>query len=48
MIGHASRWRGRRVIESETPLGHGGAVRDITEEDVLAFVLKELEPFVER
>ena len=36
------------MIESETPLGHGGAVRDLTEEDVLAFVMKELEPLVER
>jgi hypothetical protein len=48
VIGHASRARGRRVTESETPLGQGGAVRDLTEEDVLAFVMKELEPFVER
>ena len=48
VIGHASRGRGRRVTESETPLGHGGAVRDLTEEDVLAFVMKELEPLVER
>jgi hypothetical protein len=24
VIGHASRGRGRRVTESETPLGHGG------------------------
>jgi hypothetical protein len=48
VIGHASRGRGRRVTESVTPLGHGGAVRDLTEEDVLAFVMKELEPFVER
>jgi hypothetical protein len=48
VIGHASRGRGRRVMESEAPLGRGGAVRDLTEEDVLAFVMKELEPLVER
>jgi hypothetical protein len=48
VIGHASRGRGRRVTESERPLGHGGAVRDLTEEDVLGFVMKELEAFVER
>lgn len=48
VIGHASRGRGRRVIESEAPLGHGGAVRDLTEEDVLAFVMRELEPLVDR
>ena len=44
---HASRSRGRRVTETETPIG-GGAVREIAEEDVLAAVLKELELMVER
>jgi hypothetical protein len=48
VIGRASRGRGRRVMESETPLGHGGVIRDLTEEDVLTFVMKELEPLVER
>ena len=48
VVGHASHGRGRRVTESQTPLGRGGAVRDLTEEDVLAFVMKELEAFVER
>ncbi|MEO8260569.1 MAG: hypothetical protein ABI868_24710 [Acidobacteriota bacterium] len=48
VIGHTSRGRGRRVTASETPLGHGGPVRTLTEEDVLAFVMKELEPLVER
>jgi hypothetical protein len=36
------------VTETEVQLGSGGPVRDLTEEDVLAFVLKELEPFVDR
>jgi len=43
--GHASRSRGRRVIESEGPLGPPAT---LTEEDVLSFVLKSLEPLVER
>src|SRR5262245_45676681 len=47
VIGHTSRRRGRRVIESERPLATG-AIRNINEEDVLAFVLNELDPFVER
>jgi hypothetical protein len=47
VIGHSSRSRGRRIIESEAPLKQG-LVRDLTEEDVLTFVLKELQPFVER
>jgi hypothetical protein len=48
VVGHSRRGRGRRVIESEVPLGPGSPVRDLTEEDVLAFVLKELEPLVDR
>ena len=45
VVGHTSRNRGRRVIESERALGEPGS---LTEEDVLEFLLKELEPFVER
>jgi hypothetical protein len=48
VVGHSSRSRGRRVTETEVPLGSGGPVRDLTEEDVLTFVLKELEPLVDR
>ncbi|PWT79710.1 MAG: hypothetical protein C5B57_13450 [Blastocatellia bacterium] len=48
VIGHSKHSRGRRVNESETPLGSGGPVRDLTEEDVLAFVLRELAALVER
>jgi hypothetical protein len=48
VIIHASRSRGRRVTESETALGPEGPVRDLTEEDVLAAVMKELEPLVDR
>jgi hypothetical protein len=35
------------VIESEHPIAQK-AVADLTEEDVLEFVLKEIAPFVER
>ena len=45
VVGHTSRSRGRRVVESERELGDPAT---LTEEDVLAFLLKELEPFVER
>jgi hypothetical protein len=45
---HSVRSRGSRVVESETAIGQGGPVRDLTEEDLLAVVLKELELFVER
>jgi hypothetical protein len=47
VIGHTRRGRGRRIMETERPLRHC-PVRDLTEEDVLDFLLKELEPFVER
>ena len=45
VVGHSSRARGRRVVEAEHAIGDPAR---LTEEDVLAFVLKELEPFVER
>jgi len=47
VIGISSHARGRRVAEQERPIADK-PVRDITEDDVLAFVLKELEPLVER
>lgn len=47
VVVHSSRRRGGGVTESEAPIG-GGPVRDLTEEDVLTSVLRELEPFVER
>jgi hypothetical protein len=48
VIIHSSRSRGRRVTESETSIGNGGPVRDLTEDDVLTAVMKELEPLVDR
>ena len=47
VIGRSSRGRGHRVVESEHLIGEG-PVRDLTEEQILQFVLKELEPFVEK
>jgi hypothetical protein len=48
VIGHVSRARGRRVRESEVALADGKSIAALTEDDVLRFVLRELEPFVER
>lgn len=45
VVGHASRSRGHRVVESERPIGEPGT---LTEEDLLEFLTKELEAFVER
>jgi hypothetical protein len=47
VLGHTSRARGRRVIQSERPVATGD-ISAITEEQLLEFMLKELEPFVER
>ena len=45
VMGQTSRTRGRRVLDTERAIG---APEALTEEDVLAFLLKELETFVER
>jgi hypothetical protein len=45
VVGHVSRTRGRRVIDAERPIG---APDTLTEEQLLDFLLKELEAFVER
>ncbi len=45
VIGHSSHIRGRRVVESERAIGDPAT---LTEDDVLAYLLKELEAFVER
>jgi hypothetical protein len=47
VIGHVNRGRGRRVIESERPIG-SGPIPELTEDQVLEFLMTELEPFVER
>src|SRR5262245_11791884 len=47
VVGRVSRTRGRRVIETEQPIAPK-PVADLTEEDLLEFVLKEIPPFVER
>jgi hypothetical protein len=47
VIAHVSRTRGRRVIESEKPVSDQ-PIDAITAEALLAFLLREIEPFVER
>lgn len=47
VIGHSSRARGRRVLEAERAIADRPP-SDLTEEDVLGFVLKELGSFVDR
>jgi hypothetical protein len=47
VVGRARRSRGRQVSESEGVVGTGDP-ETITEDDLFAFLLKEIEPFVER
>jgi hypothetical protein len=45
VMGRVSRTRGQRVLDAEHPVG---APETLTEEQLLEFLLKELEAFVER
>jgi hypothetical protein len=45
VVGHVSRSHGRRIAETERPIGDPAT---LSEDELLAFVMKELEPFVER
>ena len=47
VLGRSSRARGRRVLENERAIAEV-SVAHLTEEHVLEYLLKELEPFVER
>jgi hypothetical protein len=48
VVGRTSRGRGRRLITAERPVREDVPVGQLTEEDVLSFLLTELTPFVER
>ncbi len=48
VVGRTTRGRGRRMVSTERAVGGGAPVADLTEEDVLAFLLEEIVPFVER
>jgi hypothetical protein len=46
VIGRASRGRGRRMITTERPVAEGKTVSELTEEDVLGYLLSEIDRFV--
>lgn len=48
VIGHISHTRGSRTIVSDQPIKEGVAPGALTEDDVFAFLLRALEPFLER
>ena len=48
VVMRTSRGRGRRMVSDVQPLRDRAAIASLTDEDVLAFLLKEIVPFVER
>jgi hypothetical protein len=48
VVGRTSRAWGNRTNVSERPLNPAVPIRELSDADVLAFLLKALEPFVEK
>ena len=48
VVGRTSRGRGRRMVSSERALRDGAAIADLTEEDVVEFLLEEVVLLVAR
>ena len=48
VVGRTSRGRGRRVNTAERPVKESVPIDQLTEEDVLDFLVTELAPFLER
>jgi hypothetical protein len=48
VIGRSSRGRGRRTVTSERPLRPGAPIADLTDEDVLTFLITEIVHLIER
>jgi hypothetical protein len=48
VLGRTNVGRGRRAITRERPLRKTTPIADLTEDDVIEFVLAEIAPFVER
>ena len=48
VVGRTSRGRGRRMISTERAVRERTAAAELNEEDVLAFLLTEIVPFVAR
>jgi hypothetical protein len=48
VLGQISRGRGRRGFTAERPIRPTSTVAELTQDDVLAFLVSEIPPFVER
>jgi hypothetical protein len=48
VMGRIRRTRGSRTLEDERPVKPGAAPQELTEHDVLSFLVEALEPWLER
>lgn len=48
VLGKISRGRGRRGVTSERPIKPVASVAELTDDDIVAFLVSEIPPFVER
>jgi len=48
VVGRVRHTRGSRTLEDERPIKAGGAPQDLTEADVLSFLVNALDPWLER
>jgi hypothetical protein len=48
VVGRIRRTRGSRTLEDERPIKPGAAPQDLSEADVLLFLVEALEPWLER
>lgn len=48
VLGHIRRTRGSRTIDEERAVKPGAAPQDLTEDDLLEFLARALEPWLER
>lgn len=48
VIGRTTKGRGRRMVTSERAIGNGAPIADLTEEDVLTFLIDQVVEVIER
>jgi hypothetical protein len=48
VVGRIRRTRGSRTLDEERPVKPGAAPQDISEEDLLEFLVRAIEPWLER
>lgn len=46
VLGRSSRGRGRRLVTAERPVKEGADIAALTEEDVMDYLVEEIQPFI--